>query len=173
MLLVASAGVLLAGNLLYFPLSVPWLLDRTGGTAILDMLPLRNADETNRVVAALGAEGRRTYLLFMWTVDLALPLLLGACLYVALAQAAQAALPHSRLARRSRWLGIVAAACDYLENLTTTALLIAYPDQLSLLAGLSGPLTLAKFVVYYGSVALAVILFAASLVRCAAGFGRG
>jgi hypothetical protein len=168
-LLVASVGVLLAVNSLYFPLSVPWLLDHTGGTPILDMLPLRDADATNRVVAALGPDGRRTYLHFIWTVDLALPLLFGACLYVALAQAAPAAAPHSRLAGQSRWLGVAAAASDYMENLTSTALLIAYPEQPPLLARVSGPLTLIKFVLYGSAVALALVLFAASLLRRSAG----
>lgn len=164
-LLVASVGILLAGNFLYFPLSVPWLLDHTGGTTILDMLPFRDADETNRIVAALGPEGRRTYLYFMWTADLALPLLLGACLYVALAQAAAGAALRSRLAMQSRWLGVAAAVSDYMENLASTALLIAYPEQLPLLARLSGPLTLIKFVVYGAAVALALVLLAVSLVR--------
>ncbi len=168
-LLVASLGILLAGNFLDVPLSVPWLLDRTGGTPILDMLPFRTADETDRVVAALGPEGRRTYLHFIWTADLVLPLLLGACLYVALAQAAAAAAPGSLLARRSRWLGVVAAVSDYVENLASTALLIAYPQHLPLLARLSGPLTLIKFVAYGAAVALALVLFAAALVRRAAG----
>ncbi len=164
-LLVASVGVLLAGNLLDFPLSVPWLLDRTGGAPILDTLPFRNGEETNQAVAALGPEGRRTYLSFIWTADLALPLLLGACLYVVLAQASAAAAPQSRLAAQAPWLGVAAATADYAENLTSTALLIAYPERLPLLADLSGPLTLVKFVVYGWATAVALLLFAASLVR--------
>jgi hypothetical protein len=95
--------------------------------------------------------------------------LLGACLYVALAQAAAGAAPHSPLARQSRWLGVAAAVSDYMENLTSTALLVAYPEQLPLLARLSGPLTLIKFVVYGAAVATALVLFAASLVRRIAG----
>ncbi len=168
-LLVASLGILLAGNFLYFPLSVPWLLERTGGTPILDMLPFRDAAATDRVVAALGPGGRSTYLAFIWTADLAIPLLLGACLYVALAQAAASAAPHSRLAAQARWLGVAAAVSDYIENLTSTALLISYPQHLPLVARLSGPLTLVKFIVYWGAVALALVLAAAALTRRAAG----
>jgi hypothetical protein len=144
-LVVCSVGAILAINLLYFPLSVPWMLQNTGGVPYLDMVPGRSADKTYEILAELGTIGRRNHLYFIWTIDLALPLLFGSCLYVAIRDSATRAFGASSTAGRLRWLAVAAASVDYLENISNSVLLVFYPDRFPFLASMSGLLTLMKF----------------------------
>jgi hypothetical protein len=151
--------------LLYFPLSVPWMMQHTGGVPFLDMVPGRGAAKTYEIVEALGAAGRKNHLYFTWTIDLALPVLLGWCLYVAIGEGAAQAFGESMIAARLRWLAVAAAVVDYGENISNSVLLAFYPDRFPVLSSMSGPLTLIKFSLFGLCVLVAMSMFAIAFMR--------
>jgi hypothetical protein len=164
-LAVCSVAAILAINLLYFPLSVPWMLQNTGGVPYLDMVPGRGAAKTYEILAELGTVGRRNHLYFIWTIDLALPLLFGSCLYVAIRDGAEWAFGASNTAGRLRWLAVAAAGVDYMENISNSVLLVFYPDRFPFLASVSGLLTLMKFSLSGVCILIALSMFLVAFVR--------
>jgi len=164
-LLACSLGAYLAMNLLYFPLSVPWMLQHSGGVPPLDMVPHRDILKTYDIVDGLRASGRRNHILFIWTIDLVLPLLFGWSLYAAIDAGAKRAFEGSRSASLWRWFAVAAVTCDYLENICNTILLANYPARFPTLASLSGPLTMTKFILYGASVLLTIWMFSVALLK--------
>ena len=152
-------------NFLYFSAQCAVDVAALGRRTLLDRVPGRDAGKTYEMLDALGAVGREHHLYFIWTIDLALPLLFGWSLYVAIGNGATWAFGESRAAGRFRWLAVAAAVSDYLENLSNTVLLVSYPERLSTLASLSGLLTLIKFSLYGASVLVAVSMFSVAFVR--------
>jgi len=164
-LLICSVGALLAINFLYFPLSVPWMMQHTGGVPYLDMMPGRSAAKAYETLDALGVGGRRNHLYFTWTIDLALPLLLGWALYVAIGSGAKRAFGEPHAAGRFRWLAVAATIADYSENISNSVLLAFYPERFPFLALLSGLLTLIKFSLFGACVLVAISMFSIAFVR--------
>ena len=162
-LAVCSLGAILAINLLYFPLSVRWMRQYTTDVPLLDMVAWRSVSRTYNILAALGVTGRRNHLCFIWTIDLVLPVLFGSCLYIAIRDSAAFAALNA--AGRLSWIAVAAAAMDYLENITNSALLALYPQRISFLASLSGLLTLMKFSLYGLCILIALSMFSIGLAR--------
>jgi hypothetical protein len=146
-LFALTIGAFLAENLLYFPLSVPYMKDLAGGMPLLDMRPGYTPDAVYHLFDVLGPPGRGSYLRLLWTVDLVLPLLFG--------------LSFSSAIRRGgfrawRAIPLLGSACDYAENIVITILLVRYPRHETVLAEFSSILTLAKFVFYTSGIFLAL-----------------
>lgn len=160
-LLVCSVGALLAINLLYFPLSVPWMVQHTG-VPFLDALPFRDAAKTYETLDALGPAGRRNHLYFTWTIDLALPVLFGSFLYAAMRNGSELAFG---VAGRLCWLAVAAVIVDYMENISNSVLLAAYPRKFPILAAASGPLTLTKFLLSGACCLIAIAMFSIGLAK--------
>jgi hypothetical protein len=68
----------------WVPVSAPAIAARAGGVAILDLEPRWGADAVYGAVDGYGSDGRTAYLVELATVDIALPVLLGLTLFVAL-----------------------------------------------------------------------------------------
>jgi hypothetical protein len=164
-LLICSVGAFFALNLLYFPLSVPWMMQHSGGVPVLDGVPFRNVTNTYEILDALGSAGRKIHLYFIWTVDLVLPLLFGWSLFAAIGSAAERAFGEPSAAGRLRWLAVIAVIADYLENVTNSVLLVVYPDRVPLVAVLSGLLTSIKFALYGVCVLVGILTFSIAFAR--------
>ena len=117
-LFAVTIGAFLAENLLYFPLSVLYMRGLAAGAPLLDMRPGYTPDAVYQLFGLLGQTGRGAYLKLLWTVDLLLPALFGVFLASAIRRGAFSA-------RQS--IPLLAAACDYAENITITILLLRYP----------------------------------------------
>ena len=115
----------------------------------------RTAAQINEILDKLDGKSHG-YVVFLWTFDLVAPLLYGASLYVAISLGAWPGL---------RWIAIIAAISDYIENALTTGLLVAYPAKFSFLATLCAVATLVKWALYGGALAIAVIAGIALKVR--------
>lgn len=146
-LLLVTLAALAAANVLDLPLTVPRLRALAGGLSILDMRPGYGPGEVAQLFDALGEAGRASYLTMLWTVDLLLPALFGLFLFEAV--------KRGRL-RRFRWLGPLAGALDYLENVAITLLLLGHPARHDGLAWLAGALTATKLALYLVSFLVAV-----------------
>lgn len=72
---VVTIGAFLVENLLYFPLSVPYMKDLAAGAPLLDMRFGYTPDAAWRLFEVLGQNGRDNYLKLLWTIDILLPAL--------------------------------------------------------------------------------------------------
>lgn len=155
-LFAATIGAVLAENLLYFPLSVPYMKDLGAGATLLDMRFGYTPSAAYHLFDALGQTGRDAYLRLLWTIDLLLPALFGLVLYFAIRRGAF---------RGWRSISMVAAACDYAENITITTLLLRYPIHEQALAQLASAFTVAKLVLYSSGLLLAIGGFLVQMMK--------
>ena len=142
-----AIGAFLAENLLYFPLSVPYMKVLAAGAPLLDMRPGYSPGAAYDLFDVLGQTGRGAYLRLLWTIDLLLPAIFGLFLSSTIARGAF---------RSCRSIPLVAAACDYAENITITILLLRYPMHEPALAQLASIFTVTKLVLYASGLLLAV-----------------
>ncbi len=143
-----TIGAFLAENFLYFPLSVPYMKDLAAGAPLLDMRPGYSPIAARQLFDALGETGRASYLRLLWTVDLLLPALFGIFL--------------SSLIRRGAFrpchlIPLVAAACDYAENITLTILLLRYPAYEPDFVRVASAFTVTKLALYALGMLLAIV----------------
>ena len=156
---VLTVGAFLAENLLYFPLSIPYMKDLARGMPLLDMRPGYTPEAVYHLFDVLGPTGQRSYLKLLWTIDLVLPSLFGFFLSSAIRRGGF---------RAWRTVPLLGSACDYAENIAVTVLLMHYPMQELALAQFASIMTLAKFVFYTSGVFLAVAgVFAPAQEDCA------
>jgi hypothetical protein len=155
-LFAAATGAFLLENLLYFPLSVPYMKELAGGMPLLDMRPGYTPADAYHLFDVLGQTGRHAYFRLLWTIDLLLPALFGTFLC--------AAMQRGRF-RAWRSIPLVAAVCDYAENMTITILLLRYPMQAPALALLASVFTVTKLVLYASGLLLAVVGFLARVLK--------
>jgi hypothetical protein len=146
----------LAENLLHFPLSVPYMKELAAGAPLLDMRLGYTPDAVYQLFDLLGRAGRGAYLKLLWTIDLLLPALFGLFLSSAVRRGAL---------RAWQSIPLLAAACDYCENITITILLLCYPLQAPAFARLASILTVTKLVLYGSGLLLAVGGFLVRVIR--------
>lgn len=125
--------------------SIPRLLEYSGGMKILDMLPAGyDLQYIMALFEALGPEGRAYYLKHQLPVDMLYPLLF-ALAYALLStwllkKVHKFHEPYFYLS----FLPLIAGAADYLENIGIAAMLQAYPDISEILAKISMLFSLLK-----------------------------
>ena len=146
-LFALAIGAFLAENLLYFPLSVPYMKMLTAGAPLLDMRPGYTSGDAYHLLDVLGQTGRGAYLRLLWTIDLLLPALFGLFLSSAIRRGAF---------RAWQSIPLLAAACDYAENITITILLVRYPMHEPAFAQLASIFTVTKLVLYASGLLLTV-----------------
>jgi hypothetical protein len=146
-LFTLAMGAFLAENLLYFPLSVPYMKGLAAGEPLLDMRPGYSPVVAYHLFEVLGQPGRGAYLRLLWTIDLLLPALFGLFLSCAIRRGAFHAW---------RSIPLLAAACDYAENIMITILLLRYPIHEPNFTQLASIFTVTKLVLYASGLLLAV-----------------
>ena len=146
-LFALTIGAFLGENLLYFPLSVPYMKELAAGAPLLDMRPGYTPDDAYRLFDILGQFGRGAYLRLLWTIDLLLPALFSLFLTSAIRRGAFPA---------SRSIPLLAAMCDYAENIMFTVLLLRYPLREPALVQLASVFTVTKLVLYASGLLLAI-----------------
>ncbi|MDP2721504.1 MAG: hypothetical protein Q8O72_02000 [Bacteroidales bacterium] len=135
-------------NLIYafmLVVTIPMTLAYAPDSKLLDMMPAGyNLKDVTDLFAALGAEGRHTYLFYQIPVDMVYPMLfaIGYCLLMAyfLNKLGKLRSPYFYLAL----LPLVAGAADYLENMGFITLLNQYPDINPTLVKISGVFSVIK-----------------------------
>ena len=146
-LLTLTIGALLVENLLYFPLSVPYMKELAAGAPLLDMRPGYTPDDVYHLFDMLGQSGRGAYLRLLWTIDLLLPALF--CLFLS------SAIRRGAF-RASQSIPLLAAVCDYAENIMVTILLLRYPMHEPALVQLASVFTVTKLLLYASGLLLAI-----------------
>ena len=146
-LFALTIAAFLAENLLYFPLSVPYMKELAAGAPLLDMRPGYTPNDVYHLFDILGQSGRGAYLRLLWTTDLLLPALFGLFLSSAIRRGAFGA---------SRSIPVLAAMCDYAENIMLTILLLRYPTHKPAFVQLASVFTVTKLVLYASGLLLAI-----------------
>ena len=146
-LFALAIGAFLAENLFHFPLSVSYMRELAAGMPLLDMQPGYSPGDAYHLFDVLGQTGRADYLRLLWTIDLLLPALFGLFLSSAIRRG---------VFRAWQSVPLLAAACDYAENIMITILLLRYPIHEPALVQLASIFTVTKLVLYASGLLLAV-----------------
>lgn len=119
-----------------------------------------SVDDLYRMAEAYGEEGRQSYVRARFTFDLVWPLVYTFFLITALSWVTRKA-----FAEGSHWLlanlvPLLAVLFDFLENLSTSVVMLRYPAQTSVLDGMATVFTMVKWIF----VTLSFVLLLASLM---------
>jgi hypothetical protein len=135
----------------------------TGSTVSPDMSFLYSSSDLYRMAESYGVEGRQAYVRARFTFDLVWPLVYTLFLTTAISWVfGKAFAPDSRW-QRANLIPLLGALFDYLENLSTSLVMLRYPAQtpvVDLLApvftALKWSLLAASFVLLFGGIVVAV-----------------
>jgi hypothetical protein len=92
-----------------------------------DLSFIYSADDLYRMAEAYGPDGRQAYIRARFTFDLVWPLVYTFFLATSLSWALRHALPDSSRWRLANLLPVFGAALDYLENVSTSLVMLRYP----------------------------------------------
>jgi hypothetical protein len=119
-----------------------------------DMSFLYSRDDLYDTAEAYGEEGRRAYVRSRFTFDVIWPLVYTLFLSTAISWVyTRVFAPHSRW-QLANLAPILGAISDYLENLSTSVVMLRYPDQTAVIDALAPVFTAVKWVLIGGSFAL-------------------
>lgn len=137
----------------------------SGGAASPDTSFYYTAQDLHRMAEAYGEEGRRAYVRARFTFDLFWPLVYTAFLGTAISWVCGKAFAPGSLWQRANLVPVLAALFDYLENVSTSAVMVRYPEPTPLVAALAPVFTLVKWVLVGGSFLLLLIGLVVGVVR--------
>jgi hypothetical protein len=144
--------------------SLPHAAGACHGQPVLDQRWGYSAERVADYLHGCGVAGRAA-IIAQQDADLAYPTLFGAVLTVALALLLRAMLPSDRhWAHALVLLPTISAAADYLENIGIRVLLVAYPQQPSIIPAMSA-VTTVKLATGWACIGVLVMLAAAAGIR--------
>ena len=122
-----------------------------------DMSLYYSRDELYRMAQAYGAQGRAAYVRARLTFDVIWPVVYTLFLSTAISWLYARAFEPGSLWRRANLAPVVGALFDYLENLSTSLVMLRYPDRTPVFDALAPVFTLVKWIFVGGSFALLFI----------------
>jgi hypothetical protein len=125
-----------------------------GSVGSPDMSLLYSPDDLYDTAEAYGAEGRAAYVRSRYTFDVIWPLVYALFLSTAISWVYDRAFPPHGGWRLANLAPLLGALFDYLENASTSIVMLRYPNQTVVLDALAPILTLVKWVFVGGSFAL-------------------
>jgi hypothetical protein len=117
-----------------------------------------STDDLYELAELYGPEGRRAYVRARYTFDLAFPLVYGFFLATTISWLVSHALETGRMLRLLNVVPVLAVLFDFLENLTTSIVMLRYPARTGIIAVLAPWLSLIKWVLVYGSFLVLALL---------------
>jgi hypothetical protein len=111
-----------------------------------DMSFFYSADELYQMAEAYGQAGREAYIQARFTFDLVWPLVYTAFLATAISWLFQKAFAPESLWQRLNLVPVLAALCDYLENIFTSLVMMQFPNRMPLVAMLASVFTMGKWI---------------------------
>jgi hypothetical protein len=142
------------------------------GAGTPDMSFSYSTRDLYRMAEAYGEEGRAAYVRARFTFDLIWPLVYTFFLATSISWLLRGT-PAGSLLRRANLVPALGAAFDYLENFSTSLVMMRYPQPTALMDQLAPAFTLIKWVLVYASFLLLVVGIAAALARRFRGKARG
>lgn len=128
---------------------------RTAGSP--DMSFFYTSDELYQMAEAYGQVGREAYIHARFTFDLVWPLVYTIFLATVISWLFQKAFAPESLWQRMNLVPVLAALCDYLENIFTSLVMLQFPNRMPLVAMLASVFTMGKWILIGGSFVLLII----------------
>lgn len=122
-------------------------------------------DDLYRMAEAYGEEGRRAYVRARFTFDLVWPVVYTLFLVTSIGWVFARAFPAESRWQRANLLPVLGAAFDYLENISTSVVMLRYPDPTAVLDLLAPVFTGLKWLSLAVSFALLAIGLALAIGR--------
>ena len=132
------------------------------GAASPDLTFYYTAGDLYKMAEAYGAAGRQAYVRVRFTFDLIFPLVYLLFLCTGISWIYGRVFPPDSVSRLANLAPVLAAAFDYLENLSASLVMARYPVQTPVVDRLAAVFTMTKWVLVSGSIAL---LLAGVVVR--------
>ncbi|MEJ2267087.1 MAG: hypothetical protein P8X95_26890 [Anaerolineales bacterium] len=155
------AGSALAIFVLFTILVLPNQASRAdvdaGGAGSPDTSFYYTGADLYRMAEAYGAAGRKAYVQARFTFDLVWPLVYTLFLCTGISWANRRAYGTESPWQLANLVPLAGALFDYLENLSTSLVMIRYPAETGVVAALAGPFTLLKWLFVGGSMLLLLI----------------
>ena len=117
---------------------------RTAGSP--DMSFFYTSDELYQMAEVYGQAGREAYIQARFTFDLVWPLVYTVFLATAISWLLQKAFAPESLWQRLNLVPVLAALCDYLENIFTSLVMLQFPNRMPLVAVLASVFTMGKWI---------------------------
>ena len=162
---MAALALVFTVNAADYAWTLPGFKHITHGVGILDMEWHYDANAAYRMLTAQGEAGRARYLQMLWTVDVALPMLVSLWLAITLALALRRLGTSGRGRARLMLIPLAAGLSDYVENSAISILLAQYPERFDILANVAGYATALKHTLYTLSVVIAILFGLSALAR--------
>jgi hypothetical protein len=135
----------------------------TGSADSPDMSFFYSAGDLYRMAESYGGRGRQAYVRARFTFDLVWPLVYTLFLATAISWLFGRAFAPDSLWQRANLAPPLGALFDYLENLSTSLVMLRYPDQTAVVDALAPAFTMLKwsmvragFVLLFGGIVVAV-----------------
>lgn len=125
----------------------------SAGVGSVDLRFFYSAVEVYEIAEAYGDAGREAYVRARLTFDTAWPLIYTFFLSVTTGFLFRKALPENSPWLKINLLPVAAMLFDYLENISISVVMLAYPSRLTFLAGLTAVFTAVKWVLVGASFA--------------------
>ena len=130
---------------------------QTGKSGSPDMSFYYSADDLYHFAEAYGEQGREAYVRARFTFDVIWPLVYTLFLTTTISWVNTRAFAPDSWWQRANLIPVLGLVFDYLENLTTSLVMLRYPDRTAVIDSLAPVFTLLKWVFIFGSF---VLLFA-------------
>ena len=130
---------------------------QTGDAGTPDLSLYYSVDDLYRMAEAYGQEGRAAYVRARFTFDLVWPLVYTLFLSAAISWLFGVAFAPDSRWQRANLAPVVGAMLDYLENVSTSVVMLRYPDRTPVLDTLAPLFTLTKWVFVGGSFVLLLV----------------
>jgi hypothetical protein len=129
----------------------------SGGAGSPDTSFYYTANDLYRMAEAYGEDGRRAYVRARFTFDLIWPLVYTAFLCTGISRVNQRAFGPDSLWQRANLAPVLGVLFDYMENISTSLVMIRYPGQTPVVDGLATIFTMVKWVSVNGSFVLLLV----------------
>jgi hypothetical protein len=122
-----------------------------------DMSFYYTTDDLYQMAEAYGEEGRRAYVRARFTFDVIWPIVYTMFLSTAISWVYHRAFTPGNLWQRANLVPVMGALFDYLENVSTSLVMIRYPSPTAVVDVLAGFFTMVKWVFVSGSFVLLIV----------------
>ncbi len=129
----------------------------TGDAGSPDMSFYYTTDELYRMAEAYGKDGRNAYVRARFTFDLIWPLVYTAFLCAGISWVNRRAFGPDSPWQRANLAPVLGALFDYLENVSTSLVMIRYPGETPVVDILAAVFTMVKWVFVNGSFVLLLV----------------
>ena len=154
---LAALVLFLLFSALVLPRQAARAEEDTGGTRSPDMSFYYSAGDLYQMAEIYGQQGRAAYVTARFTFDLIWPLVYASFLTTAISWLYEKSFTPGGWQQRANLVPVLGAVFDYLENLSTSVVMLRYPDQTAVVDNLAPVFTLLKWALIGGSFVLLLI----------------